>query len=157
MSRLSEIRELVFQELRNMPDESDRMRAVIHLNGVALAAALLAAKRGVNQELAQIAAMLHDIAAFTSGSYEDHANRSAARAKALLYAMGGVGDDEIARICTAIARHDDKHRVDDPLDEVLKDADVIHHTMHDPSKKVKDKEKERYASLCREFGFGTER
>ncbi len=157
MSRLSEIREVVDQELKKMPDDSARMKAVIHLNGVSLAAALLASKRGVNQEIAQIAAMFHDIAAYVSGSYEDHANRSAEYAKDLLRAMKGFSEDEIAQICTAISRHDDKHQVDGPLDEVLKDADVIHHTMHDPSKKVKDKEKERYASLCREFGFGTER
>ncbi|MBQ7609259.1 MAG: HD domain-containing protein [Desulfovibrionaceae bacterium] len=154
MSRLSEIRELVYRELRSMPEEMERVRAVVHLNGVCLAAALISAKRGVHQELAQIAAMLHDIAAYTSGSYEDHANRSAARAKTLLYEMGGMRDDEIAQICTAIAKHDDKHVVDGPLEEVLKDADVIHHTLHDPSKKVKDKEKARYDSLCQEFGLG---
>ena len=39
------------------------------------------------------------------------------------------------------------------MDEVLKDADVIHHCMNDLSKAVKDKEKARYDSLCREFGM----
>lgn len=39
------------------------------------------------------------------------------------------------------------------MDEVLKDADVIHHCMNDLSKAVKDKEKERFAALCKEFGM----
>ena len=44
---------------------------------------------------------------------------------------------------------------DDMLEvyELLKDADVIHHCFHDLSKPVKDKEKARYDSLCREFGL----
>ena len=36
-------------------------------------------------------------------------------------------------------------------DEVLKDADVIHHCFHDPSKPVKAKEQERYEKLRQEF------
>jgi hypothetical protein len=43
--------------------------------------------------------------------------------------------------------------VDGPMDEVLKDADVIHHCMNDLSKSVKDKEKARFEALCREFGM----
>ena len=39
------------------------------------------------------------------------------------------------------------------MDEVLKDADVIHHSLGDPTKEVKEHEKERYEKLCREFGF----
>ena len=39
------------------------------------------------------------------------------------------------------------------MDEVLKDADVIHHTLDDPTKAVKEHERERYAKLCEEFGM----
>ncbi len=55
--------------------------------------------------------------------------------------------------CSAIYHHDDKHVVDSPMDEVLKDADVIHHCMNDLSKEVKEKEKARYESICHEFGL----
>ena len=40
------------------------------------------------------------------------------------------------------------------MDEVLKDADVVHHCMNDLSKEVKEKEKARYESICKEFGLG---
>ena len=56
-------------------------------------------------------------------------------------------------ICSAIYHHDDKLVVDGPMDEVLKDADVIHHCMNDLSKEIKDKEKARFESLCKEFGM----
>ena len=39
------------------------------------------------------------------------------------------------------------------LSQVLKDADVIHHSLGDLTKEVKEHEKERYEKLCGEFGF----
>ncbi len=48
---------------------------------------------------------------------------------------------------------DSKAEIDSPMDEVLKDADVIHHSLGDPTKEVKEHEKVRYEKLCREFGF----
>jgi tetratricopeptide (TPR) repeat protein len=39
------------------------------------------------------------------------------------------------------------------MDEVLKDADVIHHCMNDLSKQVKEKEQARFEKLCNEFGI----
>jgi hypothetical protein len=42
---------------------------------------------------------------------------------------------------------------DEPLDEVLKDADVMHHTFNDLAKPVKEKELARYLELRQEFGL----
>ena len=56
-------------------------------------------------------------------------------------------------ICSAIYHHDDKLVVDGPMDEVLKDADVIHHTLNDSSKDVKEKEQKRFEKLCEELGM----
>ena len=39
------------------------------------------------------------------------------------------------------------------MDELLKDADVISHTMHDPSKAIKEKEQARFDSICAELGL----
>ena len=54
-----------------------------------------------------------------------------------------------------IYHHNDMDTVDSEMDEVLKDADVIHHCFEDLSKPVKDKEKERFNALIREFGLKT--
>ena len=56
-------------------------------------------------------------------------------------------------IWSAIYHHDDKLVTDDPFDEILKDADVIHHVMNDLSKDIKEKEQKRYEDLCKEFGM----
>ena len=43
--------------------------------------------------------------------------------------------------------------MDGPLDEILKDADVIDHSLSDPTKEVKPHEVARYAKLCEELGL----
>ena len=59
-------------------------------------------------------------------------------------------------ICSAIYNHDDKLEIHSPMDEVLKDADVIHHCMNDLSKPIKEKEQARFHKLCEEFGMSDE-
>ena len=67
---------------------------------------------------------------------------------------GYVKDISIrSTICSAIYHHDDKESIDAPMDEVLKDADVMHHVMNDLSKPIKEKEQARYDNLCKEFGL----
>lgn len=156
MGRLKDLRKIVDQKLSTMEDEDKRNSAVIHLNGVSLAAALLARKRGLDDELACMAAMLHDMHAYLSGSYEDHAHRGAVLAEEILRELGETDEEENRIICSMIYHHDDKHVVDSEMDELLKDADVIHHCFHDLSKPVKDKEAARYEKLCREFGLKEE-
>lgn len=60
---------------------------------------------------------------------------------------------ETDMICSAIYHHDDKLVTDSPMDEVVKDADVIHHCMNDLSRAIKEKEQARYDKLCAEFGM----
>ena len=155
MGRLKNLRAFIANELRNMEDMDKRDSALLHLNGVSLAATLLAEKRGLDSELAAMAGLLHDMAAYRSGSYDDHAHRGADYARDVLRAMGETTEDEIDQICSMIYHHDDKHVIDSPLDEVLKDADVIHHCFNDLSKPVKDKEKARFNALIEELGLGT--
>ncbi|MBQ5501697.1 MAG: HD domain-containing protein, partial [Selenomonas sp.] len=127
--------------------------AYAHLYGVSLAATVIAEKRGENSELASMAAMLHDIAAYVNGTYDDHAHRGADMAKEILLRNALAKPKEIDCICSAIYHHDDKLVKDEPLAEVLKDADVMHHTFNDLTKPVKEKELTRYLALRQEFGL----
>lgn len=153
MGRLKELRSYVDRELMTMENEKKRNGAFVHLYGVSLAATMIAEKRHENTELACMAAMLHDLYAYKSGSYDDHAHKGARLARRILDELALTTPKETDIICSAIYHHDDKLVVDTPMDEVLKDADVIHHTMNDLSKPVKEKEQERYISLRREFGL----
>ena len=152
MGRLKDLRTYVDAELETLTAEK-RNSAIVHLYGVSLAATMIAQKRGLDAELLSMAAMLHDLYAYKSGSYDDHAHKGAELARGVLEKLNLTTPEETEIICSAIYHHDDKHVVDSPMDEALKDADVIHHCMNDLSKPVKDRERARYDSLCAEFGM----
>lgn len=151
MSRLKTLRAQVNAELLKMEDSDKMVGAIAHLYGVSLAATMIAKKRGMNPEIASMAGMLHDIYAYTAGTYTDHAHKGAEMAKEILEKLAITSPEETEMICSAIYHHDDKHVVDSPMDEILKDADVVHHTLNDISKAVKEKEQKRYDALCQEF------
>ncbi|MBQ6490315.1 MAG: HD domain-containing protein [Solobacterium sp.] len=153
MSRLKDLRAIIDRELLKVEDNEKRISAANHLYGVSLAAVLIAKRRGLDPELPAMAAMMHDMNAYLTGSYEDHAHKGAELARTFLQELGETTPEETDMICSMIYHHDDKAAVGQPYDEVLKDADVIHHCFNDPSKPVKDKEKVRYEQLLKEFGL----
>ena len=153
MSRLKELRNYVDKELNKIPDSDKRTGAIVHLYGVSLAATIIAKKRNLEPEILSMAAMLHDLYAYQSGSYEDHAHKGAELAREILRNLKLTNETETEIICSAIYHHDDKLVVDSPYDEALKDADVIHHCMNDLSKVIKEKERVRFDKLCEEFGM----
>ena len=154
MSRIKDIQKTVNRILKeNMEDSQKRLKAVSHLHGVSLAAVMIAKKRGEDPELAAICGLLHDLYAYKSGSYDDHARKGAEYAGEILEGLGLTSKEENDIICSAIRNHDSKDRADSPMDEVLKDADVIDHSLADPTKEVKERELPRYEKLSDEFGF----
>ena len=153
MSRLKELRKYINAELNKVEDADKRTSAISHLYGVSLAATMISKKRGLDPEIASMAAMLHDLHAYKTGSYDDHAHLGADLARDILTELHLTDEKETDMICSAIYHHDDKLVTDSPMDEVLKDADVIHHCMNDLSKAIKEKEQVRYDKLCAEFGM----
>lgn len=153
MSRVKDLQKQVHKVLGRIEDSDKRAKAVAHLHGVSLAAVMIAKKRGEDPELAAMAGLLHDLYAYKSGSYDDHAHLGAEYARKLLGKMKLTTPEETEVICSAIWHHGDKDEVNAPMDEVLKDADVIRHSLDDPAKAVKEKERERYIRLCDEFGM----
>ncbi len=75
MSRLKELRKYVDVEINKMEDPDKRTSAIAHLYGVSLAATMITKKRGLDPEIASMAAMLHDLHAYKTGSYDDHAHK----------------------------------------------------------------------------------
>ena len=153
MSRIKDLEKKVINILNNLEDSEKRAKAMAHLHGVSLAAVIIAKKRGQDSELAAMAGLLHDLHAYKSGSYDDHAHRGADYAKEILDEMKLTSPEETKIICSAIWNHDSKAEINEPMDEVLKDADVIDHSLADPTKAVKENEQARYSKLCEEFGF----
>ena len=150
MSRIKELQKYVHHDLAGNVKEAS---AVAHLHGVALAAAILAKKRGEDAEIATMAGLLHDLYAYTAGSYDDHAHLGADYARKVLNKLNVASPEETEMICSAIWNHSSKDEVNGAIDEILKDADVLHHTLNDPTKAVKEHEQARYTALCGELGL----
>ena len=153
MGRLKELRKYVDGELNRMDDADERNSAIAHLYGVSFAATMIARKRGLDTEIASMAAMLHDLHAYKTGSYDEHGHKGAKLAREILDELKLTDEAETKLICSAIYHHSDKLITDTPMDEVLKDADVIHHCMYDLSKTVKEKEQARFEKLRTDFGI----
>ena len=153
MSRVKDLQKNVHKVLKCMDDNQKRAAAIAHLHGVSLAAVIIAKKRNQNAELAAMAGLLHDLYAYKSGSYEDHAHKGAEYARIVLEDLDITSAEENDIICSAIWHHDSKGEINEAMDEILKDADVIHHSLGDPTKEVKPHEQARYEKLCAEFGM----
>ena len=154
--RIEMIREIVSGLLEQTSDPVLRADGYVHMFGVTQACVLLAMKRGEDIELAAAAGYLHDIATYTSGAPTDHAHRGADLARQILEDTSLFSVDEMERICSAIRCHSDKRTEHGPLEEILKDADVMQHCLYDPGYVAK-KEKDRYKKIRKELGIRKEK
>lgn len=151
--RLQKVREYVDAVVNRISDREMRKEAFVHLYGVSQACGLIAMRRGEDVELAAIAGMLHDIWTYSRMDSREHAHRGAGLAKEILQSMDLFDDGEIERVRHAIYHHSGKAIVQEPLDEVLKDADVLEHCLRDPSREPQAKEYARFLRLAEEFGL----
>lgn len=134
-------------------NEASLQAAYAHLYGVSYMSALIAAKRGLNVELATMAGMLHDIASFIleDVTSADHAEKSAVLSMTILQELDISSPEENIIICGAIKKHSNKNDIDSLFDEVLKDADVFAHGLYNmPRKNFRTY---RWNDLCKEFGI----
>ena len=152
MDRLSILRyEIDRLILENQPD--DYRYFTTHLYEVSAFAVLLAHRRGLDAELAAACGMLHDIYQITHGVIKKHAIKGAEVAGKMLSKLSLYTEEEIDIITTAISTHNKKLTVHESVyAELLKDADVLSHSLHDPGEVILEKEKERYRSLMVELG-----
>lgn len=150
--RIEAVREIVSGLLDQVGDDSLRASGYVHIFGVAEACVLLAMRRGEDIELAAAAGYLYDVATYTTGSPADHAHRGAVIARQILQGTGLFSAEETEKICKAVYFHSDKKIENGPLEEVLKDADVLQHCLYDPGYVAK-KEKDRFKKLKKELGI----
>lgn len=131
--RTQKLRDQVIGEYAKIFYTPLRIEALRHTTLVEGAAVLLARKRNLDGELLGIAALLHDYARFARNQNQNHARLSAAYARTILEETGEFSPAETGVICQAISCHSAKERVDGPLAETLKDADVLAAWMEDPA------------------------
>jgi len=103
-----------------------------HSSSTIQLAKILAEKRGLNTEYAEIIAALHDISAIETGSYEKHAAKGAEIAGKILMESGDFSNEEIDVIVEAIANHSEKQTyTDKKYVELAKDADTLDCFLYD--------------------------
>lgn len=127
-----------------------------HLYSVSYFCTLLALKRGLDPEIASTAGMLHDIYQITSGTTEKHALHGAEEAEKILKSMQSYTNEEIEIIKNAVKNHSKKRKVHEAYDELLKDADVLSHSLYNVDYAVIEKDAERYENLLAELGCSVE-
>lgn len=153
MDRLERVRQVVDEIVRQQPDVDERRCGFVHLYGVSTICALLALKRGLDVQVAQVAGMLHDLSTYQRADPTDHDRLSALEARRLLGALGLFAPHETDAICQAILHHRAKGEVHAPMDELLKDADVLQHDLYNPGLKPHAGEERRLAAVRAELGL----
>ena len=129
MNRALKIQYELLKVINNQPTHISRDEPLeweaVHMASSARTAWLLALERGVDPELAACAAAVHDYGRIITGVQKDHANVGYAPVKEFLKALNMFTDEEVETIALAVKNHSSKTVVGTPIEEIVKDADVI--------------------------------
>ena len=97
----------------------------VHISSCAKIGYMLAEERGVDPILAAAACSCHDYGRIITGKQAGHAEAGYEPVKKFLKGTGLFDDDEIDQIATAVKNHRKKSEIGSPLEEIVKDADVL--------------------------------
>lgn len=126
-NRVKAIREYVNNIFDSIENSDEKRDAYIHSYGVSECCALLAAKRGLDLELATVIGLLHDVYRYKTGITAWHSQNGAEMVRvAFKYVLKDIfSDDEQTIIKSAIYHHANKDLIHDKYDELLKDSDIL--------------------------------
>jgi uncharacterized protein len=97
----------------------------VHMASCARLGYLLAESRGVNPELAACACAIHDYGRIITGKHAGHAEAGYLPVKEFLEKTGLFNEEEIEELAISVKNHSRKGEVGTPIEEIVKDADVI--------------------------------
>jgi HD superfamily phosphodiesterase len=99
---------------------------MIHSYGVAYFCSAIAHSRKLNPEIAYIIGLIHDLGRIVNDDYtKAHGPAGSIIAEDFLKNSGLFDGEEIEIIISAVSNHSKKKKVQNPYDEVVKDADLI--------------------------------
>lgn len=157
MNRYDELKKAVFHFLsENNPEYAPV--GIAHLAYSACLSALIARGRGLDMELAQAAGYLHDVWLHWQYPYDAktcarHAEEGAVLAGRMMRETGAYDDAEIAVVVRMIENHDFLDRVDDPMSEIMKDADMLSHYLNASAAGHEENFNARAAKVLAELGI----
>ncbi len=151
LSRREQIEDRVCDILAGIDSPKERQQASAHLFGTARMAVLIARKRGLDEDLAYLAGLLHDLRRFQTGISAEHGPEGARLAGSLLDSTGCFTRSEREAVCGAIWFHSEKGSRHLPFDELLKDADILDRMLAEPDEKMTGADARRAERLALEF------
>ena len=123
----------------------------IHATSCAQIGRMLAEKRKVDAEQAALACALHDIGRWISGRQSDHALKGEEAARLFLAEEKGT-EETREQIVLAVINHSKKELIGTPLEEIVKDADILDCYWHG-EEIVKDHHIARLQKLLKDLGI----
>lgn len=96
----------------------------VHATTCAQVGRMLAQKRSVDTELAALACSLHDIGRWYIGRQADHARHGHEPVRNFLEKLE-LSTDQKEQIVQAVINHSDKDKTGSPLEEIVKDSDIL--------------------------------
>ncbi|WP_256257543.1 MULTISPECIES: CHAP domain-containing protein [unclassified Paenibacillus] len=124
-TRLDSVRFIVQEMITSIGSETRKQAASVHLYGVSAFASLLAKKRGLDQEPAAIAGLLHHYYFYKTGIHEFPGPNSSEAVRPLLRDMKTFSGEEQMTMLKAIFYQEDGSRVHGPYEEIVKDACML--------------------------------
>lgn len=113
------------QGLNNINRDETLEWEKLHMASSARIAWILALERGIDPELSACAAAVHDYGRIISGKQKDHAEFGYTVVGEFLKNLELFSIEEIETIMTAVKNHSKKTEIGTPIEEIVKDADVI--------------------------------
>jgi uncharacterized protein len=140
--RLNRILTMLLADMKDLTDEGRDFPIrwnIMHMYSSSQLAKLLAMHRGIEPELAGIAAALHDIGVVMTKKHEGHAEGAEKYVYEFLEKyniesgkkLPPVTKEEMEKVVKAIVKHSDKEaNSNDPFVELLKDVDSLDGYLH---------------------------
>jgi uncharacterized protein len=163
MRRLNRILTILLSEIKDLTDEGRDLPirwSLMHMYSSSQLAKLLAMHRGIDPELAGIAAALHDIGVVMNKKHEGHAEAAPPYVYDFVERynresgtkLSKVTEEETEAIVKAVVQHSDKEsNSHDPLVELLRDVDSLDAYLH--GVEVEGGRLERSKRVMMEFGI----
>lgn len=130
MEKLLKLQSILLREIdkyekliptRDEPADWER----VHISSSACIGQMLAIKREVDPKLAACACACHDYGRIITGVQACHGEAGYLPVQDLLHEAGGFSEEEIGQIAAAVKNHSKKDETGSPLEEIVKDADVL--------------------------------
>ncbi|MDU2064628.1 MAG: HD domain-containing protein [Sporomusaceae bacterium] len=158
MNKIFTVQSIFLAEINKYagPGEADRDYPLdwerIHMASCGRLGQLLAVKRGVDPEMAAIATSLHDYGRVITGRQAGHAEAAYEPLIEFLTNLRLFTSAEIESLALAAKHHSSKEVVGTPLEEIVKDADVLDCYQYGQTL-VRQEQRERLAQVQKELGL----